>query len=284
MTRKLMLALLIVAALAVVGSLFFRNARRYRLALTSCFENVQGLRTGARVRVAGVEVGRVAGVRARPERKDCPAEVQMDLTTDYELTIPSDGVAEIASEGLLGAKYVEINTQNAKGARAANHATLNGMVNVSPEVSLRGFADQTLRAVGTHGGVVVPASVVKLVRPILDEKQRLASGEVHDENQLNHPLSRITKEHSSDADEALVVLMWFDLGNSLKGEDPVIARGRSMPPLSAEVRGPSPCDSGADLPGDDDPGSAIQNRRFRSRDSDNQSRPEGAGGQPQGLT
>ena len=132
MIRKVTLALMVVISLAAVGSLFFRHSNMHRLFLTTCFENAQGLQPGAHVQVAGVDVGRVAAVRAQPEKKDCPAEVQLDLMTNYELKIPSDSVAEIGSEGLLGPKYVEINTRNAHGGPAENHTALKGVVTESP--------------------------------------------------------------------------------------------------------------------------------------------------------
>jgi phospholipid/cholesterol/gamma-HCH transport system substrate-binding protein len=87
--------------------------------LTACFEDVNGLQVGAAVRIAGVEVGRVTRVWARPDRKDCPAAVAMRLSTPYDLRVPRDAIAEVSTEGLLGPEFVNINIQNATGPRTA---------------------------------------------------------------------------------------------------------------------------------------------------------------------
>jgi ABC-type transporter Mla subunit MlaD len=100
----------------------FRPSLGRRLVLRACFDNVQGLREGARVRISGVYVGRVTKVRARPDNKLCPADVEMKLVTRYELMVPTDAIALIGSAGLLGEQFVDIDVQDAKGPPATNHA------------------------------------------------------------------------------------------------------------------------------------------------------------------
>jgi phospholipid/cholesterol/gamma-HCH transport system substrate-binding protein len=119
MAKRLKLGLIVAAGLAILGVWTIPNARSKVVNLTACFEDVNGLQVGAAVRIAGVEVGRVTRVWARPDRKDCPAAVAMRLSTPYDLRVPRDAIAEVSTEGLLGPEFVNINIQNATGPRTA---------------------------------------------------------------------------------------------------------------------------------------------------------------------
>jgi len=108
----------VIAAVAIVavGLVFaLRRPSVHHLKVTSYFQDAQGLRPGARVRTAGVEVGTVTSVRVRPELRDHPAEIVMDLNTPYELKIPDDSVVMLETAGVLGDTFPEINIQGATG-------------------------------------------------------------------------------------------------------------------------------------------------------------------------
>lgn len=124
MLRKAVLVSMIVVGLAAIGSLFVGQVGLHRLKLKSCFENVQGLRSGAAVRIAGVEVGTVGRVRPNPQNKNCPAEIEMQLATTYELKVPNDAVAEIDTEGIMGGSLVNIEASQASGVPAENYSYL----------------------------------------------------------------------------------------------------------------------------------------------------------------
>jgi phospholipid/cholesterol/gamma-HCH transport system substrate-binding protein len=147
MARKLKLGIIVAAGLAIVGVWAIPRTRGKVLNLAACFEDVQGLRVGAAVRIAGVEVGRVTQVRARPDRKDCPAEVAMRLSTPYDLQVPNDAIAEVSTEGLLGPAYIDINVQHATGPPATDHATLKTGPTVSPLDAVRALADDIRKKV-----------------------------------------------------------------------------------------------------------------------------------------
>jgi len=72
--------------------------------LTARFDRIDGLVSGADVRLAGVKVGTVTATRIDPE--SFSAEVSMRI--DRSLRLPSDSSAEVTSEGLLGGKYISI--------------------------------------------------------------------------------------------------------------------------------------------------------------------------------
>ena len=85
--------------------------------------------------------------------------------------------------------------------------------------------------------MTVPVQVAALLRPILDEKQK---GGQHDEGQLSNLLYGLTKNKGRAADEALVVLMCFYVGESQEETDAVIARGRRMLPLLKKYQAATP--------------------------------------------
>jgi hypothetical protein len=78
---------------------------------------------------------------------------------------------------------------------------------------------------GPSRSVDVPPLVAALVQPILDER-----GKRHQQghNRLGSLLYTLTQKRGRAADEALVVLMCFDVGESQEETDAVIARGRRM--------------------------------------------------------
>ena len=82
------------------------------------------LERGRPVRVAGVEVGRVADVRVRPELKEHQAQIVLRFQTPYKLEIPSDSVVWLGHDGLLGEIYAEVDVRHASGAPVGDQAVL----------------------------------------------------------------------------------------------------------------------------------------------------------------
>jgi phospholipid/cholesterol/gamma-HCH transport system substrate-binding protein len=123
MLRKSTLVLMILIGLAAVATVFINPLRYHRRDLKSCFDDVAGLQAGASVRIAGVLVGTVRSVRADPQNKNCPAEVEMVLSTDYEIRVPKDSIAEIKS-ALLGGADLSIDTTHASGTPIENYGYL----------------------------------------------------------------------------------------------------------------------------------------------------------------
>lgn len=98
-----------------------------RLVLHTCFKNAQGLQADAPVRLAGVPVGFVSNVQAKPENRDCPASVDMKLTTSYDLKIPRDSIASIETAGVLGQDFIEIDIADALDPPIRNGGTLRSI-------------------------------------------------------------------------------------------------------------------------------------------------------------
>jgi len=68
------------------------------------FANTGGLNAGALVMLAGVNVGRVEGIRLDPA--DYSAIVDMKIRSGVQL--PSDTMASIKTSGLIGDKYIAL--------------------------------------------------------------------------------------------------------------------------------------------------------------------------------
>ena len=66
------------------------------------FDSVTGLKVGAKVEVAGVEVGKVSGI----ELDEDQAVVEMDILNNVK--IADDSVASIRTQGIIGDKYVKL--------------------------------------------------------------------------------------------------------------------------------------------------------------------------------
>jgi len=75
-----------------------------RYSVKAVFDNIAGLKAGAPVRLAGVEVGSVTDVTFAGER----VEVTMELKEENRARITSDSRAAIGSVGLLGEAAVDI--------------------------------------------------------------------------------------------------------------------------------------------------------------------------------
>jgi len=86
-----------------------------KITLKSYFDNAGGLRNGAPVRLQGVDVGNVAGVRVVPDKPLTPVEVTMKVTTKYHKGLRKDSVTSLETAGVLGETYIDIDSAHAKG-------------------------------------------------------------------------------------------------------------------------------------------------------------------------
>jgi phospholipid/cholesterol/gamma-HCH transport system substrate-binding protein len=116
MTRNLIETVMgaVVLALAVMFVYFAYSMAQVRTPagyeISAAFFKVGGLNTGSDVRISGVKVGTVVDRRLDPTTFD--AIVVMSVAN--EIKLPEDTVAAIASEGLLGGKYVRLEPGTAK--------------------------------------------------------------------------------------------------------------------------------------------------------------------------
>jgi phospholipid/cholesterol/gamma-HCH transport system substrate-binding protein len=112
---ELKLGILTVAALAVASIVIFLVSgeggffwQRYRL--KAKFDNVVGLKSGAPVRVAGVEVGTVTGV----DFNGTDVDVSFELSKEMQGRVTTESTASIGSVSLLGEYLLDL-TASSKG-------------------------------------------------------------------------------------------------------------------------------------------------------------------------
>lgn len=88
----------------------FNAAHQYDYHIKVDFDRIDGLATGADVKIGGVKIGYVHDIAIDPEFYN----VILDLRLDKALKIPNDSRAAIAADGLLSDKFVALNIGSAK--------------------------------------------------------------------------------------------------------------------------------------------------------------------------
>ena len=131
MSRAFRLGVFIVATLAILATGVFLIGQRqflftptYRLSTT--FKAVGGLGDGAEVRVGGVHKGTVRRIEL-PKQPDGTMTVVMAMDRSTRQVIRKDSLASIATEGLLGSKYVEISFGSADAPPIENGDTIGSV-------------------------------------------------------------------------------------------------------------------------------------------------------------
>jgi phospholipid/cholesterol/gamma-HCH transport system substrate-binding protein len=91
-----------------------------KITLRSYFDNAGALREGAPVRLQGVDIGNVVGVRvvSDPGRRLTPVEVTLKVSTKYHKNLRKDSVTMLSTAGVLGETYIDIDSAQAKGPEA----------------------------------------------------------------------------------------------------------------------------------------------------------------------
>lgn len=194
-----------------------------KINLKAFFENASGLRVGAPVRLEGVDIGNVTGIRVVQGRPASPVEVTMKVTTKYGNNLRKDSVATLATAGVLGETYVDISSKAAKGPPAKNWDVLQAQE--QPDLSDVVRASQTTlqnvdilvrrldrivsaveRGEGSVGKLIYDPTLYNKLNSTLDEIQNTVSAVsngkgsigkliVSDElyNKLNDSVTKINK-------------------------------------------------------------------------------------------
>ncbi len=95
-----------------------------KITLRSFLDNAGGLREGAPVRLAGVDIGNVTGIRIVEGKPATPVEVTMKVNTKYKFNLRKDSVTLLSTAGVLGETFVDVDSTVAKGPPATDGDTL----------------------------------------------------------------------------------------------------------------------------------------------------------------
>jgi len=114
----------IVASLVLALLLFLMSGTTglfsHRITLISYFDNAEGLRVGAPVRLSGVDIGNVAKILVVRDidKRLTPVEVVMKVSTKYDFNLRRDSVTSLDTAGVLGETYMDIDSSQAIGPQA----------------------------------------------------------------------------------------------------------------------------------------------------------------------
>lgn len=99
---------------------------RHRITLHSYFDNAEGLRQGAPVRLSGVDIGNVTKIRIVPDKDKrlTPVEITMKVNTDYIYDLRQDSQSSLDTAGVLGETYIDIDSAQAVGPSVRDGDTL----------------------------------------------------------------------------------------------------------------------------------------------------------------
>lgn len=128
---QLRVGITVIAASLTLGFLLFLMSGTSglftpRILLKSYFDNAQGLRQGAPVRLSGVDVGNVTSIRIVPDKdkQQTPVEVTMKVSTKYSYAMRRDSVTSLETAGVLGETYLDIDSAQAIGGPVHDGDTL----------------------------------------------------------------------------------------------------------------------------------------------------------------
>jgi phospholipid/cholesterol/gamma-HCH transport system substrate-binding protein len=126
---QLKVGLTVLAASITLGVLIFLMSGTggmftHKITLKSYFDDANGLRTGAPVRLAGVDVGNVTKIRVVADRPLTPVEVTVKVNTTYLFDIRRDSLTLLSTAGVLGETYINIDSSQAKGEPVHDGDTL----------------------------------------------------------------------------------------------------------------------------------------------------------------
>ncbi len=91
-----------------------------KLILKAYFDNAQGLRVGAPVRLQGVDIGNVINIVVAPSHGLTPVEVSMKVSSKYAGGLHKDSTATLSTAGVLGETFIDIDSTKAKGPQIKN--------------------------------------------------------------------------------------------------------------------------------------------------------------------
>ena len=117
-------ALAMIAILVLGGKQsFFTSVNHY----SSHFHKVDGLVSGAKVTLGGLQIGSVSRVSFDPKERDIVTEYAIE--TKYAEWIRKDSSVEIVTQGVLGDKYISLNAGDPAQPMLENGAEISTGVN-----------------------------------------------------------------------------------------------------------------------------------------------------------
>ncbi len=157
-----------------------------KILLRSYFENAEGLRVGAPVRLEGVDIGNVVAIRVVP-RQLTPVEVVLKVSSRYQSQVRKDSKAVLATAGVLGETFVDLTSKTAKMPPVQNNDEL-------PTETRPDIQDMVRASQGTLQNVDVLVKRVDRIVSTIESGQGSIGRVINDPelyNRLNDTLSEL---------------------------------------------------------------------------------------------
>jgi phospholipid/cholesterol/gamma-HCH transport system substrate-binding protein len=138
---KLGIFIFLGSALLILGIFVLGNKEalfKSTFSVKAYFQNVEGLRNGAPVRLSGVDVGAVKSIRIIGEKASI-IEVTLRLLDDVKRFIRKDTEAGIETEGLVGYKFISLDIKDSE----SEHVEDGGTILVKEPVSFADVIEET---------------------------------------------------------------------------------------------------------------------------------------------
>jgi len=97
-----------------------------RITIRAYFDNAEGLRLGAPVRLNGVDIGNVTKISivSSKDKQLTPVEVAMKISTKYHDSLHRDSQASLETAGVLGETFLDLDSSQAVGPPLQDGDTL----------------------------------------------------------------------------------------------------------------------------------------------------------------
>src|SRR3954469_1154586 len=130
-SKELRVGAFVLAGLIVVGIVVFLIGDEKRLfeskvTFHSSFSDVQGLKTGAPVRLGGIDIGNVFRIEHSADPTDSRLYVDMHIVKREAARVRQDTVARVSNKGLLGDKMIELSVGSPKAPAIAPEGFIKG--------------------------------------------------------------------------------------------------------------------------------------------------------------
>ena len=175
------------------------------------FQNVEGLRDGAPVRLSGVDVGAVKSIRIIGKQASV-IEVSMRLLADVKRFIRKDTEASIETEGLVGYKFIALYIKESD----ADHVDDDGTILAKEPVSFADVIEETQGIMSYTKDMTKNLS--EIVGKINNGEGTL--GKILNDDALYYTATRLTQSAGTSLDSIThdlrnVVSVFSDLGRGL---------------------------------------------------------------------
>ena len=175
------------------------------------FQNVEGLRDGAPVRLSGVDVGAVKSIRIMGDKASV-IEVSMRLLSDVKRFIRKDTEAGIETEGLVGYKFIALYIKESN----ADHVEDGGTILAKEPVSFADVIEETQGIMSYTKEMT--QNLAEIVSKINSGQGTL--GKILNDDALYYATAKVTESASTSLDSITsdlrnVVAVFKDLGSGL---------------------------------------------------------------------